>query len=63
MKNLIISAVIFFSVSGCSLSIDGHDYMGEKPSFDLERFCGSGNCMGHRAESFGGGCATFYCRY
>lgn len=38
MKNLIISAVIFFSVSGCSLSIDGHDYKGEKPSFDLERF-------------------------
>lgn len=38
MKKLIFSLFTVLTLSGCTLSIDGEDYVGKTPNFDLETF-------------------------
>ena len=40
----IISIIILFTISGCSLTIDGSDYEQQAPQFDLVEFF-DGNVM------------------
>ena len=48
----IISIIILFTISGCSLTIDGSDYEQQAPQFDLVEFF-DGNGLGDCPKSFG----------